>query len=107
MKKSVIAVGCLISLFLLSGCATSRKVQVVQFGDNKMSCDQLQSEFQKLDQVERDVDSKKGMTGTNVAAGLFWMPGLLYTYYDAGQATQAIQDRRAYLTKLYNDKNCE
>ena len=107
MKKSVIAVGCLVGMFLLGGCATSKKVQVVQAGDNKMSCEQLKNELGKLDQAEQNVDEKKGVTGTNVAAALFWLPGLAYTYYDAGQATQAIQDRRSQLTKQYNDRDCK
>lgn len=69
-------------------------------------CNQLKKELEKLDQAEQDVKSKKGMTGTNVASTLFWLPGLAYTYYDAGQAMEAINDRRANLTKFYNNKNC-
>ena len=95
-----------IVFFYLTGCATTQKITVVQPGDQKLSCSQLQSELTKLDQAQHQVDSNKGATGTNVAAALFWLPGLAYTYYDAGQAAQAISDRRSHLTRLYNDKNC-
>lgn len=105
MKK--IAIPLLAGLVLLGGCATSQKIQVVQAGDHKLSCSQLQGELERLDQAEQTVESKKGVTGTNVAAALFWLPGLAYTYYDAGQANEAIQNRRSHLTKLYNEKNCQ
>ena len=65
------------------------------------------SEMTKLDTSQRDIDSKKGVTGTNVAAALFWLPGLAYTYYDAGQAAKLISDRKSHLTSLYNTKNCK
>ena len=96
----------IVLVVLLAGCATSRKIQVVQPGDNKMTCSELTAQLEKLGQAEQDIASKKGVTGTNVAAALFWLPGLAYTYYDAGQAMEAINDRRSHLTSIYNDKNC-
>ena len=97
------------SLVLLSvyGCATSQKIQVVQPGDQNLSCTALMDEIRKLDQARADIDSKKGVTGTNVAAALFWLPGLAYTYYDAGEANRLISDRRSALTTIYNGKNCK
>ncbi len=107
MKKTKAAAGIFMSIFLLIGCATSEKIQVTQIGDNNLSCSEIRMELEKLNQAERDVNAKKGVTGTNVAAALFWLPGLAYTYYDAGQATEAIQERRSYLSNLYNNKNCK
>ncbi len=106
-KSHMVWVSILASSILLGGCATSRKVQVVQAGDHTMSCAQIMSELSRLDQAEQDIDSKKGATGTNVAAALFWLPGLAYTYYDAGQASQAINGRRSHLNALYNKKSCQ
>ena len=95
----------LVVLFTV-GCATSQKVQVVQRGDNKMTCEELAGDLDRLDEASAAVQEKKGATGTNVAAALFWLPGLAYTYYDAGQAMEAINARRSHLTKLHNDKDC-
>jgi len=107
MRKTItILMSALFLTFSLGGCATSKKIQTVQPGDNKLSCSQLTSELTRLDDAEADIDSKKGVTGTNVAAALFWLPGLAYTYYDAGQAEELINERRAHLTSLYNDKGC-
>ena len=92
---------------LLVGCATSEKVQVVQPGDPNLSCNAIKGELARLDKAQADIDSKKGVTGTNVAAALLWLPGLAYTYYDAGEATRLVSDRRSALTTIYNNKNCQ
>ena len=91
---------------LLFGCATSQKIQVVQPGDQNLSCHAITQELARLDQTQAEIDSKKGVTGTNVAAALLWFPGLAYTYYDAGEATRLVSDRRSALTSVYNNKNC-
>ena len=91
---------------MVSGCATSQKIQAIAAGDNKLTCEQLKQELAKLEESSESVESKKGMTGTNVASFLFWWPGLAYTYYDAGQAEELISERKSHLTNLYNDKDC-
>lgn len=91
---------------LLFGCATSQKIQVVQPGDQNLSCNAIKEELARLDKAQADIDSKKGVTGTNVAGALFWWPGLAYTYYDAGEATRLVGDRKSALTTIYNNKNC-
>ena len=103
-SKKLLTVAALLAL--LGGCATSSKVQVVQPGDNKLTCPELKEELAKLDRAQAEIDSKKGVTGTNVAAALFWLPGLAYTYYDAGEAQRLIYDRRSALTNTSNEKNC-
>lgn len=95
-----------LSSTLLISCATSKKVEVVQVGDGNLTCSELTAELKKLDDAQAEVDSKKGVTGVNVASALFWIPGLAYTYYDAGQATEMISERKSHLTRLYNQKNC-
>ena len=102
-RGSVLAVALIATL---AGCATSQKVQVVQPGDPELSCSGLKEEFSKLDKAQADIDSKRGVTGTNVAAALFWLPGLAYTYYDAGEAQRLVSDRKSALTTIYNNKKC-
>lgn len=94
------------AILALAACATSSKIQAVQSGDDKLSCQAIDGELRKLDASLADVDSKKGMTGTNVASALFWLPGLAYTYYDAGEASRLIYERRSHLSALRNDKDC-
>lgn len=66
----------------------------------------IKEEAAKLDKAQTDVDSKKGATGINVAAAILWIPGLAYTYYNAGEATRLTSDRKSSLTTIYNNKNC-
>ncbi|HEX2524828.1 MAG TPA: hypothetical protein VHL31_00795, partial [Geminicoccus sp.] len=89
-----------------SGCATSEKIQPTQVGDNRLTCKELEDQLAQLDQSQKNIEDNKGVTGTNVAAALFWLPGLAYTYYDAGQAENLVQERRSQLTSLYNKKDC-
>lgn len=89
---------------LLSGCATSPKVQVVQAGDHTLSKDQLLVEIERLNCADAEINAKKGVTGTNVAAALFFWPGLVYTQMDASDARRLVEQRRNYLTSLYNQK---
>ena len=102
----IISITAVITATLLTSCTTSQKIQVVQLGDPNLSCDALKDEVNKLDKAQADIDSKKGMTGTNVAAALFWLPGLAYTYYDAGEAQRLISDRKSALTTIFNSKKC-
>ena len=60
--KSIISL-MLLSGILIAGCATSQKLQIVQSGDNKLSCEQLLYEMKKLEEAQAQVDSNKGVTG--------------------------------------------
>ena len=104
--RNLFTIATMTSSVILAGCATSQKIQVVQPGDPNLSCAALKDEIGKLDKAQAEIDSKKGMTGTNVAAALFWLPGLAYTYYDAGEAQRLITDRKSGLTTIYNNKKC-
>jgi hypothetical protein len=106
MKKIIIP-ALLASLLAMGGCATSEKVQPVQLGDHDLSCPQIQEEMTKLDESQVKVEGNKGVNGTNVAAAVAWLPGLVYTYYDASKATDAISARRSHLTEMFENKGCK
>lgn len=105
-KSLIFGAACLSGIMALSACATSEKVQAKQIGDSEMGCEEILAETQKLDAAKAEIDSKRGATGTNVAAAVFWLPGLAYTYYDAGQADQLILERKAWMAQLYDQKGC-
>lgn len=105
-RPLMIGASCLSGLLTLSACSTSEKIQAKQIGDTDMTCEQILAENQRLDEAKREIDSKRGATGTNVAAAIFWLPGLAYTYYDAGQADELIMERKAWMAQLYNEKGC-
>ena len=101
--RLLVIVGLVVSF---ASCATSQKVQVVQTGDRGLGCGQLAAEMRKLDAAQKQVNAKKGGTGTNKAAAAIWLPGVFTTYYDAGQATKRINERKAHLRKLQGQKGC-
>ncbi len=93
-------------LLLTAGCATSTKVAPVRAEDQALNCGEIVAELEKLQDAREEVDSKKGVTGMNVASAILWIPGLLYTYYDAGAASELIEQRKTNLVILYNRKGC-
>ncbi len=96
----------LAGLLLVAGCATSTSVEKVQSGDEGKSCEQLASAVQDAVKFRNDAEGKKGVTGTNAAAALFFWPGLLVTYSDANAAIKAADQRKEYLTELRRKKAC-
>ncbi|WP_205617094.1 hypothetical protein [Pelomicrobium methylotrophicum] len=46
------------------------------------------------------------MTGTNVAAALFFWPGLIGTYLNTEDAIKAAKERQQRVEKLAADKGC-
>jgi len=106
MKSNLIKAAAICAVITLAGCATSQKVEVVQPTDGKLSCSELKSQRAELDTVLAKNNKNKGMTGTNVAAALFFWPALAYTYMDAKDAEKVISDRKTHLSKLMIDKGC-
>ena len=105
MNKSVIyASACAL---LLSGCARSVAVERVKMGDAQLTCAQLLSEIQEAEKFRQAAEDKKGFTGTNTAAVVFFWPALFVTYSDANEAIRAADERKANLTKLYSERNCD
>ena len=107
LLSRLIATATVAATVTLAGCSTSQKIQVVQPGDNNLSCAGLKEEMAKLDKAQAEIEGKKGLTGTNVASAIFWLPGLAYTFYDAGEAQRLISDRRSALTTFYNNTRCK
>lgn len=95
-----------LTVVILAGCATSPKVAPTLPSDAELDCNGIYDEQARLDQAEAEVQASKGVTGTNVAAALFWLPGLVYTFRDADEALALIDERRASLDRLGDGKNC-
>lgn len=94
------------AVLLLAGCASSQKVEPFKAGDYDMSCTELSAELAKLNEAQGKVDENKSANGTNVAAAVLWLPGLAYTFHDAGEATKLINERRANLEHYQAMKKC-
>lgn len=92
---------------LLGACANPEVVSKRQTGDTALTCDEIKKEIAETENFEEEARREKGVTGTNVAAGLLFWPALLVTYNNVGEAVDAAKDRREYLFELGNEKGCK
>ncbi len=105
LKKACVYVT--IGALFMVGCARSVAVERVKMDDAQLSCAQLLSEIQEADKFRKAAEDNKGVTGTNAAAVLLFWPALFVTYSDANEAIRAADERKANLTKLYTERNCD
>ena len=94
-------------LSLLMACATPEVVSERQPGDAALSCSELAEQVRQAEEFAADARGEKGVTGTNVAAGLLFWPALLVTYSNAEEAIDAANDRKDYLYELADAKGCK
>jgi len=92
---------------LLAGCATPHVVQPMKLSDSSLTCQQLATEMTDAERFKTDAQKEKGMTGTNVAAVIFFWPAMIGTYANANEAIAAADTRRSNLMALYNQKKCQ
>ena len=95
----------IISIALLSACASPTVVQSTKPGDTGLSCAQLQNEYADADKFKREAEGEKGVTGGNVARLLFW-PSIIGTYMNANEAIAAAENRKVHLSNVMMNKNC-
>ena len=95
----------LISVALLSACASPTVVQSTKPGDTGLTCAQLQNEYADADKLRREAEGEKGVTGGNVARLLFW-PSIIGTYMNANEAIAAAENRKVHLVNVMMNKKC-
>lgn len=91
----------------LASCTTTQKVNVMQPGDQAMTCTQLKAEFAKLDEIKADGQSDQGVNGANVAAVLFFWPAAVGNYMSARDALAVAERRHTHLMTIYDSKKCD
>lgn len=104
MKTKIAAT--LASVLFISACASPEVVDTRKAGDSDLTCRQIRDEIAEADKFEEAARKEKGVTGTNVAAVLFW-PALLVTQSNANEAISAAKERKAELIRLADQKRCK
>jgi hypothetical protein len=98
----------LLLILFLASCATPHVVTVIGPNDSRMSCNELDNEIAIAAKFKRDAKSEKSYgTSTNVAAILFWLPGVVATQMNANEAIRAADERINHLSRLKSKKNCD
>lgn len=92
---------------LLLGCATPTVVETKKTGDANLSCAQLKTELEEAEKYFKAAKKERTVTGTNVAAAVFFLPGLLGTYVNTEEAMTAAKEREAVLKKIAEKKKCD
>ena len=105
MLKAVLAGAA--ALAMLSGCATPEVVQAKQARDSDLTCPQLKSAYAEAMDFENKARKERGVTGTNVAAAIFFWPAMIGTYRNTEEAIEAARDRQKHLEKVAAGKNCQ
>ena len=96
----------IIAIAFLSGCATPRVVDERKISDKDLSCDGIAKEIADAERFEREARKEKGVTGTNVAAAIFFWPAIIGTYSNANDAIEAAEERQRHLEVLHKAKGC-
>jgi len=97
----------LIMAMLLAGCATPTVIETRKIGDEGMTCAQIKSELEVAEKAEKAARDERKVTGTNVAAALLFLPGLVATYVNTDEAIDAARERKANLLDLAKQKRCK
>jgi hypothetical protein len=102
--KAILILGAAI---LMVGCATPTVVDTRKAGDAQLTCDQIKLEVAEAERFDKEARKERTVTGTNVAAALFFLPGLIGTYVNTDQAINAAKERKDNLFKLAESKGCK
>lgn len=106
MKIIQLGVTTLFAAGLLTGCSHTQKVATKKPTDTKMTCADIQQEFDDLDKVLKQAKKNKGASGTNIAAAVFFWPAAVGNYLDAENAEELVNERRENLVELSEKKGC-
>ena len=94
------------AIALLSACASPTVVQQRQAYDADMNCVQLKEAYAEAQDFEAKARKERGVTGTNVAAAVFFWPAMIGTYKNTEDAIEAAKKRQSHLEKIAENKQC-
>lgn len=95
-----------LSSLLVMSCSHTQKVATKKPSDAKMSCSDIQKEFDDLDKVLKQAKKNKGASGKNIAAAVLFWPAAVGNYLDAENAEELVTERRENLVELSDKKSC-
>jgi hypothetical protein len=106
MKLLLTVLATAVTVAFLGGCASPTVVESKQANDRMMSCAALKTAYGEAKDFESKARKERGMTGTNVAAAIFFWPAMLGTYKNTEEAIEAAKDRQKHLESIAAEKKC-
>jgi len=105
MKKFLITL--IINLILLNSCAKPTVIDIKLDGDEKLNCEQLESEVAESQKIKREAQYAKEATGGNVTRVLLFWPAWARTLHNADIAIRAADDRIYHLFSIMKKNKCK
>tara|TARA_B100000214_G_C23794346_1_gene547366 strand:- start:446 stop:772 length:327 start_codon:yes stop_codon:yes gene_type:complete len=90
-----------LAFLILSACVSNKTVQTVKISDYDLNCEELKYELTELGVQFEEVEDDSGLTGKNVALGIFFWPGIIVNEVQAGRNEDSINRRIEHLNSLY------
>ena len=106
MKFLMTVLAATVATAFLGGCASPTVVESKQSNDRMMSCDALKTAYGEAKDFESKARKERGVTGTNVAAAIFFWPAMLGTYKNTEDAIEAAKERQKHLESIAAEKKC-
>ena len=104
MKKTTIT---LLTLFILTACATPTVVNIIGPNDNRLTCEELSKEIEIANKYADEAQEAKKMSSPhNIGALLFFLPGAGVTMKNVEEAVIAAKERALHLNRIKEKKNC-
>jgi len=101
--KNLLLILCIATLV---GCASPSVVATKQIGDSSLNCTGLKKAYQEAVEFEENARKERRVTGTNIAAAVFFWPALIATYSNTEDAINAAKDRQKVLIEIAKKKRC-
>ena len=98
MKTKFLAL--LFTALFVTSCATPKAIDIVQIGDNEMSCNELKLAYESANYHEDFAHQNKGVTDENILSGLFFFPAYFVTYGTSIHAEYNASQRKDHLLRL-------
>jgi len=104
MKKTTIT---LLTLFILTACATPTVVNIIGPNDNRLTCEELSKEIEIANKYADEAQEAKKMSSPhNIGAILFFLPGAGVTMKNVEEALIAAKERALHLNRIKEKKGC-
>lgn len=97
----------LVAALSLSACVSPEVVTKTSVDDKNLTCEQIATQMQQLEEIRTEAEKGKTASGKNVAAAILFWPAIIGNYQNAKQALEAANERHEVLVKLAEQKRCK
>lgn len=104
MYKSVLVI--VLSMTIVSGCVSPDVVATTSISDEALTCAEIKTQFEQLDEIRAEAKKGKTVSGENVAAAIFFWPAVIGNSMNANQALEAANKRNDVLVAMAKKKRC-